>query len=78
MSKQLLLRIRPTNVRKLMSEDFLNSTQQSVAWLKNTHEAGNLMMKPPFQRNPVWTEPQKSYLIDTILNGFPIPRVDSN
>ncbi|HEY5915576.1 MAG TPA: DUF262 domain-containing protein [Verrucomicrobiae bacterium] len=58
-----------------MGEDFLNSTQQTVAWLKNTHDAGNLMMKPPFQRNPVWTEPQKSYLIDTILNGFPIPEI---
>src|SRR5215831_10815570 len=58
-----------------MSYEFLNSTQQTVAWLKSTHDAGNLMMKPPFQRNPVWTEPQKSYLIDTILNGFPIPEI---
>lgn len=32
-------------------------------------------MKPPFQRNPVWTERQKSYLIDTILRGFPIPEL---
>jgi uncharacterized protein with ParB-like and HNH nuclease domain len=32
-------------------------------------------MKPPFQRNPVWIHPQKSYLIDSILNGFPIPEI---
>ena len=32
-------------------------------------------MKPPFQRNPVWTHPQKSYLIDSILNGFPVPEI---
>lgn len=32
-------------------------------------------MKPPFQRNPVWTHPQKSYLIDTILNGYPVPEI---
>jgi hypothetical protein len=58
-----------------MSTEFLNSTQQSIAWLKQVHDAGNLEMKPPFQRNPVWTESQKSYLIDTILHGFPIPEI---
>jgi hypothetical protein len=58
-----------------MSTRFLNSTQQSVAWLKQIHDAGNLEMKPPFQRNPVWTDSQKSYLIDTILHGFPIPEI---
>jgi hypothetical protein len=32
-------------------------------------------MRPPFQRNPVWTELQQSYLIDTILRGYPIPEL---
>ncbi len=32
-------------------------------------------MKPPFQRNPVWVDRQKSFLIDTILSGLPIPEV---
>jgi len=32
-------------------------------------------MKPPFQRNPVWITPQKSYLIDSILNGYPVPEL---
>lgn len=75
MNKQMFLAIKSRSKEKTMTKEFLNSTQQSVAWLKNIHEAGNLEMKPPFQRNPVWTDAQKSYLIDTILNGYPIPEI---
>jgi hypothetical protein len=55
--------------------DYLNSTRRSIAWLKQAHDAGQLEMKPPFQRNPVWTEAQKSFLIDSILRGYPIPEL---
>jgi hypothetical protein len=55
--------------------DYLNSTRRSIAWLKQAHDAGQLEIKPPFQRNPVWTESQKSYLIDSILRGYPIPEL---
>src|SRR5687768_3837969 len=34
-----------------------------------------LVLLAPFQRNPVWTNLQKSYLIDTVLNGLPIPEL---
>jgi len=51
---------------------FLNTTNRTVVWFK---KANDLQMTPPFQRNPVWTLPQKSYLIDSILNGFPIPEI---
>ena len=54
---------------------FLNTTNRTVAWFKQSHDNDELVMKPPFQRNPVWTYPQKSYLIDSILNGFPIPEI---
>lgn len=54
---------------------FLNTTNQTIAWFKKSNESGELEMKPPFQRNPVWTLPQKSYLIDSILNGFPVPEI---
>ncbi len=54
---------------------FLNTTTRTITWFKKTHDNGELQMKPPFQRNPVWTEPQKRYLIDSILNGFPIPEI---
>jgi hypothetical protein len=55
--------------------DYLNSTRRSIAWLKQAHDAGQLEMKPPFQRNPVWTEAQKSFLIDSVLRGYPIPEL---
>lgn len=54
---------------------FLNTTTQTIVWFKKSNENNELQMKPPFQRNPVWTHPQKSYLIDSILNGFPIPEI---
>lgn len=37
--------------------------------------AGQLELNPRFQRRPVWTEKAKSFLIDTILRGKPIPKV---
>lgn len=58
-----------------MSKQFLNTTTRNVHWLIKADEAGELNMKPPFQRNPVWLTRQKSYLIDTILTGYPIPEI---
>lgn len=54
---------------------YLQTTTRTIAWFKRANENGELEMKPPFQRNPVWTEPQKRYLIDSVLNGFPIPEI---
>jgi 5-methylcytosine-specific restriction endonuclease McrA len=34
-----------------------------------------LDLAPPWQRKPVWSPKNKSYLIDTILNQFPVPEV---
>jgi hypothetical protein len=56
-------------------QDFLNSTRRSVAWFKEVHDKGTLLLRPPFQRNPVWTDSQKSYLVDSILRGYPIPEL---
>lgn len=56
-------------------QDFLNCTRRSVNFFKQAHDQDRLVMKPPFQRNPVWTDAQKSYLIDTILRGYPIPEL---
>jgi hypothetical protein len=33
-----------------------------------------LELNPRFQRRPVWTDKAKSYLIDTVLRGKPIPK----
>lgn len=54
---------------------YLHTTHKDIAWFKQANELNQLEMKPPFQRNPVWTSKQKSFLIDTILNGYPIPEI---
>ena len=56
-------------------ENYLTNTLRNVSWFKSAHDRKELNMKPPFQRNPVWVTRQKSYLIDTILNEFPIPEI---
>ncbi len=40
-----------------------------VAWEKNK----TLVLSPSFQRRPVWRPGAKSFLIDTILRGLPMP-----
>lgn len=40
---------------------------------KEWNESGGLILAPKFQRRDVWIPKAKSYLIDTILRGMPIP-----
>ena len=40
-----------------------------ITWAK----AGSLILSPSFQRRPVWPKGAKSYLLDTIVKGLPIP-----
>jgi hypothetical protein len=47
------------------------SINDFVEWDKNRQ----LELNPRFQRRSVWTEKAKSFLIDTILRGKPIPKV---
>jgi len=42
-----------------------------ISWQRS----GALVLSPSFQRRPVWSKPSKSFLIDTIIRGFPIPIV---
>lgn len=42
-----------------------------VSWA----QAGNLDLRPVFQRRSVWKPGAKSYLIDTVIRGLPIPIV---
>lgn len=34
-----------------------------------------LILNPKFQRGPVWGAPARSYLIDSILRGYPVPKL---
>lgn len=56
-------------------EKFLSTSLKNIAWFNDMNKAGKIEIKPPFQRNPVWTEKQKSYLVDSVLNGYPIPEL---
>ncbi|MFT3898523.1 MAG: DUF262 domain-containing protein [Thermomonas sp.] len=48
---------------------------QSIAWFQDHYRAGRLTLRPPFQRKPVWTDKQRSALIESALLNIPIPEV---
>ena len=58
-----------------MTQDYLRISTVTAATFKRLSDNGQLELRPPYQRNPVWLEGQKSYLIDTILHGFPVPEL---
>lgn len=47
------------------------SVNDLFAW----HQKGELRLNPDFQRRPVWSPQARSYLLDTILLGYPIPAI---
>ncbi len=59
----------------MIHDNFLQTTQMSVAAIKRLSDQSQLDVRPPFQRNPVWLDGQKSYLVDSILRGYPVPEM---
>ena len=62
-----------TEVASTTSERFRSqvyTVNDFVGW----HDRGELMLSPEFQRRRVWNLRAKSYLIDTIVRGMPIPQ----
>ena len=55
--------------------NIIQTTSRDISWFKQADELHQLQMKPPFQRNLVWTNKQKSFLIDSILNSYPVPEL---
>lgn len=53
----------------------IQRTNFKVADFLNWQKEGHLILNPVFQRRPVWSQGQKSYLIDTVVRGLPIPVV---
>ena len=47
----------------------------SIADFLEWHENNLLGLSPEFQRRPVWSQKGKSYLIDTIIRGKPMPKL---
>ncbi len=52
-----------------------DSSTQDIVWFRDRYLEGNLTIKPPYQRKPVWVARQKCYLIESILKGLPIPEI---
>ena len=52
-----------------------SATNHPLAWFRKFHSDGALDLSPKFQRKPVWSDSQASYLVDSILNDLPIPEV---
>jgi hypothetical protein len=52
-----------------------NSSEQTIGWFKDRYLEGNLEIKPPYQRRPVWAPRQKSNLVESILLGLPVPEI---
>jgi hypothetical protein len=52
-----------------------NSSEQIIQWFRDEYRKGTLVIKPPFQRKPVWGAKQKCYLIESILLNMPIPEI---
>ena len=52
-----------------------HATNHPISWFRKFVSAGSLDLSPAFQRRPVWSDAQASYLIDSILNDLPIPEI---
>lgn len=47
----------------------------TIAEFLKWNDDGELDLNPKFQRGPVWSPQARSYLIDSILRGLPIPKL---
>ena len=52
-----------------------NATTHPISWFTDREREGNLILQPNFQRRRVWTNRQKSNLIESILLGLPVPEI---
>lgn len=55
--------------------NFLNTSHQTITWFGEQNRNKKLILRPPYQRRPVWNDEAKSFLIDSILRGYPVPEI---
>lgn len=56
----------------------MNKTTSKIVQISDIiqwSEKGELELSPKYQRNSVWNEKAKAYLMDTIIRGLPIPPI---
>lgn len=56
-------------------QQLFNTRNYSVRDFEEWREKGELVLAPKFQRREVWSDKARSYLIDTIVRGKPIPKI---
>ena len=52
-----------------------HTTTHPISWFAEREMEGNLTLQPAFQRRRVWTDRQKSNLIESILLQLPVPEI---
>lgn len=52
-----------------------NTRNYSIRDFEEWDEKGELVIAPKFQRREVWSDKARSYLIDTVIRGKPIPKI---
>ena len=52
-----------------------SATSHPISWFTERDNEGNLALQPRFQRRRVWTDRQKSNLIESILFQLPVPEI---
>lgn len=52
-----------------------STTTHPISWFAERELQGNLVLQPGFQRRRVWTDRQKSNLIESILLQLPVPEI---
>lgn len=62
-------------VLERIDQNLYNSSEHPVSWFRDEYKSGALIIKPPYQRNPVWNPKQRCHLIESILLGLPIPEI---
>ncbi len=51
------------------------ATTHPISWFTDREKEHKLTLQPEFQRRPVWTDRQKSNLIESILLQLPVPEI---
>lgn len=62
-------------MEKVIKMKGFDSTTYSVNDFLEWHERNQLVLSPKFQRRSVWRDAAKSFLIDSILRGKPLPKI---
>ncbi len=56
-------------------QQLFNTRNYSVRDFEEWSQRNELVLQPKFQRRDVWSDKARSYLIDTIVRGKPIPKI---